>query len=132
MTIVAIVVVGVVFLLGLFRGQPLSELLITAVSLAVATIPEGLAAVVAFTLAMGASRLARRGAIIKQLSAVETLGSTTHISKDKTGTLTLNEMTVRRLLVAGRSFRVTGNGYSTDGKILSSDGDPPPGVLHPV
>ncbi|MBW4096034.1 MAG: cation-transporting P-type ATPase, partial [Acidobacteria bacterium] len=128
LTIVAIAVVGVVFLLGLFRGRPWSELLITAVSLAVATIPEGLTAVVAFTLAMGASRLARRGAIIKQLSAVETLGSTTHIATDKTGTLTLNEMTVRQLLVAGRSFRVTGNGYSTDGRILGSHGDPPPAM----
>ncbi|MCO4253433.1 cation-translocating P-type ATPase [Pseudarthrobacter raffinosi] len=128
LTIVALVVVAIVFILGLSRGQPWSDLLITAVSLAVATIPEGLTAVVAFTLSMGASRLARRGAIIKQLSAVETLGSTTHIATDKTGTLTLNEMTVRRLLVAGRSFRITGNGYSTDGKILSRDGGPPPAM----
>lgn len=73
LTVVALVVVVVVFALGLVRGQPWSELLITAVSLAVATIPEGLTAVVAFTLSMGASRMARRGAIIKQLSAVETL-----------------------------------------------------------
>jgi len=128
LTVVALSVVTVVFLLGLVRGQSWSELLITAVSLAVATIPEGLTAVVAFTLAMGASRMASRGAIIKQLSAVETLGSTTHIATDKTGTLTLNEMTARRLHTMGRSFRVTGEGYSTDGKILSGDGEPLPSM----
>ena len=126
LTIVAIVTVAVVFALGLLRGQSWSDLLVTAVSLAVATIPEGLTAVVAFTLAMGASRLAARGAIVKRLAAVETLGSTTHICTDKTGTLTLNEMTVQRLLVAGRTFRVTGTGYGTDGKILVGDGLPAP------
>jgi Ca2+-transporting ATPase len=121
LTIIAFVVVGIVFGLGLVRGQSWTELLLIAVSLAVATIPEGLTAVVAFTLAMGANRLAKQGAIIKQLSAVETLGSTTHIATDKTGTLTLNEMTARRLLVDGRAYRVTGEGYSTDGRILSPD-----------
>ncbi|NLV80147.1 MAG: cation-translocating P-type ATPase [Rhodococcus sp.] len=126
LTIVAIVTVAAVFVLGLLRGQSWSDLLVTAVSLAVATIPEGLTAVVAFTLAMGASRLAARGAIVKRLAAVETLGSTTHIATDKTGTLTLNEMTVQRLLVAGRAFRVTGTGYGTDGKILVGDGLPAP------
>ena len=128
LTIVALVVVTVVFVLGLLRGESWTNLLLTAVSLAVATIPEGLTAVVAFTLAMGASRLAQRGAIIKQLSAVETLGSTADIASDKTGTLTLNEMTVQRVLVPGREFRVTGEGYSTDGKILTSDGRPLPGL----
>lgn len=126
LTIVAIITVALVFVLGLLRGQSWSDLLVTAVSLAVATIPEGLTAVVAFTLAMGASRLAARGAIVKQLAAVETLGSTTHIATDKTGTLTLNEMTVQRLLVRGRTFRVTGSGYGTDGKILVGDGLPTP------
>ncbi|WP_024499917.1 cation-translocating P-type ATPase [Gordonia amicalis] len=123
LTVIAIVVVSIVFLLGLLRGESWSELLLTAVSLAVATIPEGLTAVVAFTLALGASRLAKRGAIIKQLAAVETLGSTTHIATDKTGTLTLNEMTVRKLVVAGHIYRVTGSGYSPDGKILSDSED---------
>ncbi|GEO96740.1 cation-translocating P-type ATPase [Kocuria turfanensis] len=121
LTVIAFVVVAVVFVLGLLRGESVAGLLLTAVSLAVATIPEGLTAVVAFTLAMGANRLAHRGAIIKQLSAVETLGSTSHIATDKTGTLTLNEMTVRRLLVDNHSFRVTGQGYSTEGRILSAD-----------
>ncbi|MFD1812651.1 cation-translocating P-type ATPase [Rhodococcus gannanensis] len=124
LTVIALVVVVIVFALGLARGESWSDLLLTAVSLAVATIPEGLTAVVAFTLAMGASRLAKRGAIVKQLAAVETLGSTTQIATDKTGTLTLNEMTVRRLESAGQRFRVTGEGYSTTGTFLS-DGEQP-------
>ncbi|WP_146361977.1 cation-translocating P-type ATPase [Arthrobacter yangruifuii] len=127
LTYIAFAVVAVVFVLGLLRGDSWEDLFLTAVSLAVATIPEGLTAVVAFTLAMGASRLAARGAIIKQLAAVETLGSTSQICTDKTGTLTLNQMTVRRLYSpSGRRFRVTGNGYSTDGKILSPDGQSAP------
>jgi Ca2+-transporting ATPase len=127
LTYVALVVVAVVFVLGLLRGDSWEDLFLTAVSLAVATIPEGLTAVVAFTLAMGASRLAARGAIIKQLAAVETLGSTSQICTDKTGTLTLNEMTVRRVHTAsGRVFRVSGSGYSTDGSVLSADGRPSP------
>ncbi|UWX95751.1 cation-translocating P-type ATPase [Arthrobacter zhaoxinii] len=134
LTYIALAVVALVFVLGLLRGDSWEDLFLTAVSLAVATIPEGLTAVVAFTLAMGASRLAARGAIIKQLAAVETLGSTSQICTDKTGTLTLNEMTVRRLYSpSGRRFRVTGNGYSTDGKILSPDGQstplPPEGYM---
>ncbi|MBP3036329.1 cation-translocating P-type ATPase [Arthrobacter sp. zg-ZUI100] len=127
LTYVALVVVAIVFILGLLRGDSWGDLFLTAVSLAVATIPEGLTAVVAFTLAMGASRLAARGAIIKQLAAVETLGSTSQICTDKTGTLTLNEMTVRRVATAsGRDFRVSGSGYSTEGKVLSADGRPSP------
>ena len=126
LTVAALVVVAIVFVLGLLRGESWTELLITAVSLAVATIPEGLTAVVAFTLAMGASRLAAQGAIIKQLSAVETLGSVSHIATDKTGTLTMNEMTARRLHTHGRDFRITGEGYSTEGRILSGDDRPLP------
>ena len=129
LTYVALIVVAVVFVLGLLRGDSWEDLFLTAVSLAVATIPEGLTAVVAFTLAMGASRLAARGAIIKQLSAVETLGSTSQICTDKTGTLTLNEMTVRSLYTAsGRSFRVSGSGYTTEGAVLSADGRPAPAL----
>ncbi|WP_241989146.1 cation-translocating P-type ATPase [Cryobacterium serini] len=126
LTLVALIVVSVVFVLGVVRGQSWSDLLITSVSLAVATIPEGLTAVVAFTLAMGAARLAGRGAILKQLSAVETLGSVTHIATDKTGTLTMNEMTAHHLHIPGHDFHVTGTGYSTSGKILVPETLPVP------
>ncbi|MFH5821412.1 cation-translocating P-type ATPase [Georgenia sp. AZ-5] len=128
LSVVAGVVVVIVFVLGLVRGQSLEQLFLTAVSLAVATIPEGLTAVVAFTLAMGASRLARHGAIIKNLSSVETLGSTAHIATDKTGTLTLNQMTARELFAEQRRFTVTGEGYSTDGEIRPTGDGPAPDV----
>src|SRR6185369_16042201 len=107
---IAGVVIVVVIVLGLLRGQPFESLFVGAVSLAVAAIPEGLPAVVAFTLAMGTGRLAKRGAIVKRLASVETLGSTSQICTDKTGTLTLNEMTAREMLLAGRRFTVTGQG----------------------
>ncbi|UVE95122.1 HAD-IC family P-type ATPase [Dietzia sp. B32] len=123
LTAIALVVVGLVLVIGLVRGQTWEDMLLSAVSLAVATIPEGLTAVVAFTLAMGASRLAREGAIIKNLAAVETLGSTSHIATDKTGTLTLNEMTVTRIVAGGGSYSVTGTGYGGSGAVLSSDPD---------
>ncbi|WP_185996224.1 cation-translocating P-type ATPase [Nocardioides campestrisoli] len=126
LSIIAGVVVGVVFLAGLARGAPLEELGLSAVALAVATIPEGLTAVVAFTLAMGANRLARRGAILKDLSSVETLGATRHVATDKTGTLTLNEMTARELYVDLRGFQVSGHGYAADGEISAEGPEPAP------
>ena len=126
LTAIALVVVALVMGIGLVRGQTWEDMLLSAVSLAVATIPEGLTAVVAFTLAMGASRLAREGAIIKNLAAVETLGSTSHIATDKTGTLTLNEMTVTRIVANGSVYSVTGTGYGASGRVLSSDPDAQP------
>ena len=75
---------------------------------------------------MGTARLAQQGAIVKRLASVETLGSTSHICTDKTGTLTLNQMTARELLLAGRRFTVSGEGYSTEGRIRTTDGDPLP------
>ncbi|MFW3171968.1 cation-translocating P-type ATPase [Geodermatophilus sp. CPCC 206100] len=128
LTLVAAVVVVIVFVLGLLRGAEVSELLLTAVSLAVATIPEGLTAVVAFTLAMGAARLAHRGAIVKQLSSVETLGATSHIGTDKTGTLTLNQMTARELYARQGRFEVTGEGYAVDGDLRPTGEGPAPDV----
>jgi P-type Ca2+ transporter type 2C len=129
LALIAAAVILVVFVLGLVRGQNFGELFVSAVSLAVAAIPEGLPAVVAFTLAMGTTRLARRGAIVKRLASVETLGSTSQICTDKTGTLTLNQMTVRELRFAGRRFTVSGEGYSTEGRIRSTDGSPLPGTV---
>ena len=110
-------IVTVVFLLGLLRGEPLAEMFLTAVSLAVAAIPEGLPAIVTVTLALGVTRMVRRHALIRRLPAVETLGSTTVICTDKTGTLTKNEMTVTRLYMDGRILEVTGEGYTPVGDI---------------
>lgn len=113
----SLVIVGVVFLLGLIRGVPLVMMFLTAVSLAVAAIPEGLPAVVTITLALGVTRMVQRHALIRRLPAVETLGSTTVICSDKTGTLTKNEMTVTQLYLDGEVFSVSGEGYAPVGEI---------------
>ena len=113
----ALGIVAVVFVLGSLRGEPLMEMFLISVSLAVAAVPEGLPAVVTITLALGVTRMAKRHALIRKLPAVETLGSATVICTDKTGTLTKNEMTVTKLCVGHETFEVTGEGYEPVGHI---------------
>ncbi|MGZ8529514.1 MAG: cation-translocating P-type ATPase [Candidatus Binatia bacterium] len=113
----ALAIVGLLFGLGLLRGTEPFELFMTSISLAVAAVPEGLPAVVTVALALGVLRLSRRGALVRKLPAVETLGSTTVICTDKTGTLTVGEMTVRAFYVAGQNYEVTGEGYGPDGEV---------------
>jgi len=106
------------FLLGLLIGESLKEMFMTSVAAAVATVPEGLPVVLTIALAVGVRRMAKRNAIIRKLAAVETLGSTTVICTDKTGTLTKNEMTVKVIYDGEHVFDVTGNGYDPQGEIL--------------
>jgi Ca2+-transporting ATPase len=112
-------VVTLIFILDFARGLPWTEAAMTAVALAVAAIPEGLPAVVTVTLAIGMWRMAKNQAILKKLAAVETLGSTTVICSDKTGTLTLNQMTARAGWFAGSRFTVSGEGYLPTGELRS-------------
>ncbi len=109
----AVVIVIVAF--GLLRGQPFVEMLIFGVALAVAVVPEALPAVVTISLALGVKRMVKRHALVRRLSAVETLGSTSIICSDKTGTLTKDEMTVRKSYVGGQMLEVSGTGYEPRG-----------------
>lgn len=109
----------IVFFLGLLRGQPALEIFMTAVSLAVAAIPEGLPAVVTIVLALGMQRMAQQHAIVKKLHAVETLGSATVICSDKTGTLTQNQMTIVKMYIPGLEIDVQGDGYKPIGALTA-------------
>ena len=122
-TIMAGAALALVVVLGLVHGDDFDELFLIGISLAIAAIPTGLPAVVTTMLSLGTQALAAKGAIVKRLRSVETLGSTSAICSDKTGTLTLNQMTARELVVAGRRYSIEGEGYSTEGRILRVAGE---------
>jgi P-type Ca2+ transporter type 2C len=130
---------AVLFARGMLRGdRSWHELLLEAVSLAVAAIPEGLPAITTITLALGMQRMAKNGAIIRKLAAVETLGAATVICTDKTGTLTQNAMTVREVYAGSARFTVTGGGYDPKGDVVDAAGvviaspQSPPVALRPL
>jgi P-type Ca2+ transporter type 2C len=131
LTIMAGAALALVVVIGLLRGDDFDELFLIGISLAVAAIPTGLPAVVTTVLSLGTQALAAKGAIVKRLRSVETLGSTSAICSDKTGTLTLNQMTARQLVTVGRRYSIEGEGYSTEGAIMRVGGDATDTPLEP-
>ena len=111
----ALAIVGVIAIVGVLRGETILSMIIFGIALAVAVVPEALPAVVTISLAIGVQRMARRNALVRRLTAVEALGSVSVICSDKTGTLTKDEMTVRKIFVAGKLFTVSGTGYEPIG-----------------
>ncbi|WP_102027321.1 calcium-translocating P-type ATPase, SERCA-type [Salirhabdus sp. Marseille-P4669] len=119
--IVALLLTVLVSVLGIYQGHPIYEMFLAGVSLAVAAIPEGLPAIVTVALSLGVQRMIRRKAVVRKLSAVETLGSASIICSDKTGTMTQNEMTVRQIYVPGIHLAVSGKGYEPKGSFYFND-----------
>lgn len=117
----AMIAGGMVFLSGLIRGIPVTQLITTTITLAASAVPEGLPVTITIALSAGIFRMARKNALVRKLSALETLGRTTVICSDKTGTLTKNEMTVKAIATVNGTWMVTGNGYDPSGNIVKVD-----------
>jgi Ca2+-transporting ATPase len=123
---ITLAIVVIIVILGLLRGQPFIEMIVFGIALAVAVVPEALPAVVTISLAIGVQRMVKRNALVRRLPAVETLGSTSVICSDKTGTLTKDEMTARKVFVAGQMFEVSGAGYNPEGLFSQNGATAPP------
>jgi P-type Ca2+ transporter type 2C len=119
--VAALLLTVLVAVLGIYQGHPVYEMFLAGVSLAVAAIPEGLPAIVTVALSLGVQRMIKRKAVVRKLSAVETLGSASIICSDKTGTMTQNEMTVKQIYVPGRNLFVTGKGYEPKGNFIENE-----------
>lgn len=117
LSISIIALIGLMSFIGFFKGYPLSDLFLIAVSLIVSAIPEGLPVAITLCLVIGIQKMAEKKALVKTLSSVETLGSTTVICSDKTGTLTCNQMTVSQIVIVDKEVKVSGSGYALSGKI---------------
>jgi Ca2+-transporting ATPase len=125
-TVAAAVALVLIVAIGLYRDQSAEQMFLLGISLAISAIPTGMPAVVTTLLSLGTQQLAEKGAIVKRLRSVETLGATSAICSDKTGTLTLNQMTARQLVIPGRKYEIDGEGYSTTGRILRVAGEGEP------
>lgn len=119
----ALLIVAIIVGIGIANGMDRFEMLNTAISLSVAAIPEGMPTIVTIVLTLGSQAMARQNALVRKLDSVETLGTTSVICSDKTGTLTQNQMQVMRLWAGGKSWQVTGEGFDPNGQFLSADGD---------
>ena len=119
--VLTLIAASILFIFGIMLGETVKEMFTVMIAASVATIPEGLPIVVTIAMAIGISRMARRNAIVKKLPAVETLGSTTVICSDKTGTLTKNEMTVKKIWAGGKILSVDGDGYSVEGHFITDE-----------
>lgn len=129
--IIILIMMAALFVFSvLFRDMPVSELMLSLISLAVASVPEGLPAIISIILSLGVQAMARQQAIIRKLPTVETLGAMTVICSDKTGTLTMNEMTVKAVITADKVYRVEGDSYEPVGNIHPIDEDSPVTVTH--
>jgi Ca2+-transporting ATPase len=127
---VALLLVVVIIVLGLLRGEPFLEMLLFGTALAVAVVPEALPAVITISLTLAAQRMVRRNVLVRRLPAIETLGSVSVICSDKTGTLTKDEMTARKVLAAGETFDISGAGYAPEGKYSrGASVEPPPALV---